>query len=328
MAKMEPYDDRGMALESVLQLLVAAFDRARGTSAAAAAAAASLIASAASAAAAAAAASAARDDVAHVHDALVWALTRHRPEIAPGGPASAGTQLSFVASDCCDPGSTSSVSNGTKQRDKTTTMSMRYRTPDARTQLLLSTFLLLRNNSKNGTLLPGMTGTPYARVVPNEHPIPYDLAEPGVVFDALLAASASKQSRLPPPTTTATATTAQQQQQTTTQQQQEENGKGLASSLMTSLITLAAHSVCHTGKPLVARTTSTPDGGAQQQQQQQSGAGAGVHLNRSSAYFDLSPLYGDTLDELDKVRNKSLGLGLLHPDSTSSTPFSASLVRK
>lgn len=37
--------------------------------------------------------------------------------------------------------------------------------------------------------------------------------------------------------------------------------------------------------------------------------------NKTSSYFNLSPLYGDLESETDHVRDKSHGQGLLHPDS-------------
>ncbi|RDB17409.1 Psi-producing oxygenase A [Hypsizygus marmoreus] len=39
-----------------------------------------------------------------------------------------------------------------------------------------------------------------------------------------------------------------------------------------------------------------------------------LHINNASSYLDLSPLYGDNQEAQDKVRNKALGRGLLHPD--------------
>lgn len=36
--------------------------------------------------------------------------------------------------------------------------------------------------------------------------------------------------------------------------------------------------------------------------------------NKTSSYFNLSPLYGDLESETDHIRDKSHGRGLLHPD--------------
>ncbi|KAG5644791.1 hypothetical protein DXG03_007612 [Asterophora parasitica] len=42
-----------------------------------------------------------------------------------------------------------------------------------------------------------------------------------------------------------------------------------------------------------------------------------IHINNASSYLDLSPLYGDSQEAQDKVRDKAAGRGLLFPDTFS-----------
>jgi len=44
--------------------------------------------------------------------------------------------------------------------------------------------------------------------------------------------------------------------------------------------------------------------------------------NNTSSYLDLSPLYGNNQTQQDQVRNKSLGRGLLYPDTFSEERLS------